>query len=90
MSGEKKEPKGENVSSSASSHKGGSIIIDKTHEPLDAALRAYEGRLTSLVELPKKLKKYPNAREEKVRLVVQQQQIRDTQTLIEGPPPSFA
>lgn len=60
--------------------------MEKNHKSLEVALRAYENRLSSLVELLAKLKKYPNAREEKVRLVVQQQHITDTQTLLEGPP----
>ena len=72
-----------------SSHKKGSVIVDKTYEALDVAMKAYYIRLSNLVELPRKLKKYFNVREEKFRLVVHQQQIRDTQTLLKGLPPAL-
>ena len=50
------------------------LEIDKTHEPLDVALKAYHSRLNPkvLVEFLEKLKQYPNAREEIVRFVVHQ------------------
>ncbi len=56
------------------------------NEPLQAALDAHNSRITPLTEIPKKLQEYPNPREEKVKLVVHQQLIRDTQTMLEGPP----
>ena len=70
---------------------GGSVVIDKVHviEHLQAALDAYNSRITSLTEIPKKLQQYPNPREEKVRLALHQQLIRDTQTMLEGPPPAI-
>ena len=34
---------------------GGSILVEKLNEPLDATLHAYESRITALTELPKKL-----------------------------------
>ena len=81
-----KETKEELVSTFGTSF-GGSIIVDKVFEPLQAALDAYNNRIAALAELPKKLQEYPNPREEKVNLVVHQQIIHDTQTLWEGPPP---
>ena len=59
------------------------------HEHLQAALDAYNSRITPLTEIPKKLQEYPNPREEKVRLALHQQLIRDTQTMLEGPPPAI-
>ena len=64
------------VSSTPSS--GGSIIVDKVNEPLRAALDAYNSRIPPLTEIPKKLQEYPNPQEEKVRLAVHQDIIRDT------------
>ena len=87
MREEKKETRERASTSSSSSHKGGSVLIDKNYEPLEVAIRAYESRLAALVDLPEKLKQYPNAREEKVRLVVDRQRIKDTQTMLEGPWP---
>ena len=46
--------------------------MDKVHEPLQAALDAYNSRVTPLTEIPKKLQEYPNPREEKVRLDLHQ------------------
>ena len=40
-----------------------------------------------MIEIPKKLQEHPNPVEEKVRLAVFQQLIRDTQSTLEGPPP---
>ena len=68
---------------------GGLIIVNKIHEPLQAALDAYNDRITPLTEIPKKLQEYPNPREEKVRLAIHQELIRDTQTMLEGPPPAI-
>ena len=62
------------------------FVIDKVHEHLQAALDAYNSQITSLIEIPKKLQEYPNPREEKVRLALHQQLIRDTQMMLEGPP----
>ncbi len=77
-------PKEDKVSSKPSS--GGSMIVDKVNEPLQAALDAHDSRITPLTVIPKKLQEYPNPREEKVRLAVHQQLIRDTQTMLEGLP----
>ena len=73
------------VVSEASS--GGSILVEKVNESLEAIKKAYESRITALMtEIPLKLQEYPNLREEKVNLVVHQQKIRETQALLEGPP----
>ena len=49
---------GETTSLSQSS--GGSVIVDKVHEPLQAALDAYNDWITPLTEIPKELQEYPN------------------------------
>ena len=54
---------------------GGSIIVAKVNESLQAALDAYNSRVTPLTEIPRKLQEYPNPVEEKVRLAVYQQLI---------------
>ena len=77
------------VRGSTESSEGGSVVIDKVHEHLQAALDAYNSRITPLTEIPKKLQEYPNPREEKVRLALHQQLIRDMQTMLEGPPPAI-
>ena len=53
-----KEPKKRASTSLSSSHKGGFVLVDKKYEPLEAAIRAYESRLSALVDLPDKLKQY--------------------------------
>ena len=85
---EPRENKGnkETTNVSTETSEGGLVVIDKVHEHLQAALDAYNSRITSLIEIPKKLQEYPNPREEKVRLALHQQMIRDTQTMLEGPP----
>ena len=65
---------------------GGSVLVEKANESLEAIKRAYESRITALTEIPPKLKEYPNPREEKVNLAIHQQKIRETQALLEGPP----
>ena len=65
---------------------GGSVLVEKVNESLEAIKRAYESRITALNEISPKLKEYPNPREEKVNLAVHQQKIRETQALLEGPP----
>ena len=42
---------------------GGSVIVDKMNKPLQAALDAYNNRVTPLTEIPKKLQEFPNPRE---------------------------
>ena len=74
---------------SSGTSSGGSVIVDKVYEPLQAALDAYNSRIAALAELPKKLQEYPNPRAEKVGLAVHQQIIRDSQTLMDGPPPAI-
>ena len=54
---------------------GGSVIVDKVNEPLQATLDAYNSRVMPLTEIPRKLQEYPNPVEEKVRLTVYQQLI---------------
>ena len=73
--------------SASSSQEGESILIEKKYEPLEAAIRAYKSRVEAQLDLPKKLKQYPNAREEKVQLETNRQQIWDAQTMMEGPVP---
>ena len=41
-------------------------MIDKKYEPLEAAIRAYKSKVEAQLDLPYKLRQYPNAREEKV------------------------
>ena len=72
---------------SSSESSGGSVIVDKVNETLRAALDAYGQRITPLTEIPKKLQEYPNPREEKIRLAIHQEMVRDAQTTFEGPPP---
>ena len=63
------------------------VIVDKTYEPLQVAQEAYNGRITRFTEILNKRKEYPNPGEEKKRLVVHQQLVWYTQTMLEGPPP---
>ena len=44
------------------------MLLEKNNEPIEAALRAYESRLAAQLDLPEKLRLYPNAREEKARM----------------------
>lgn len=67
----------------------GSVLVEKVNEPLEAALKAVGSRVTPFTELPKKLQEYPNPRAEKVGLAVHQQMIRETQAMLEGPPPVY-
>ena len=73
----KKEPEPEKTAkartSSSSSHEGGSVLIDKKYEPLEAAVRAYESRIEAQLDLPEKLKQHPNAGEEKTQLEANRQ-----------------
>src|SRR5271154_3068437 len=57
---------------------------------LDSILRAYEKRLTADRVIPPKLKEYPSPIQEKVNLVKNHALIKDTQTMLEGPPPYSA
>ena len=66
---------------------GGSVIVDKVYEPLRVAIQAYNDRLTPLTTIPKKLQEYPNPRAKKVALATNTQLIKDTQTMMESPPP---
>ena len=68
---------------------GGSVIVDKIYEPLQVAIQAYNDQISELTEISKKLQEYPNARAEKVALATNSQLIRDTQTMLEGPPPAI-
>ena len=67
----------------------GSLLVDKVYEPLQAALPAHKSRIENLTELPKNLQEYPNPPEEKVSLAMHQHAIRDTQGMLEGPPPTI-
>ena len=84
---DKEEARDQVSNSSSSSHKGGSVLIDKVNEPIEAALRAYGDRLAAQEGLPEKLKQYPNPREEKVRMMAGRHLIAETQTIMEGPLP---
>lgn len=66
------EPAQKEQVSDSEKNSGGSVLVEKVNEPLDAALQAYESRLTPLTKLPKKLQEYPNPRAEKINLVVHQ------------------
>ena len=61
---------------------GGSVLVEKVNESLEAIKRAYESCIIALAEIPLKLQEYPNPREEKVNLAVHQQKIRETQALL--------
>ena len=65
------------------------MIVKKVYEPLQVAIQAYNDRLTTLTTIPKKLQEYPNPRTKKVALATNSQFIKDTQTMMEGPPPTI-
>ena len=71
--------------SSSQPSSGGSVIVEKLYEPLDAARKAFGSRITKTMILPKKLQEYPNPIEEKERLASYQRLVQDTQTKWEGP-----
>ena len=75
--------------SSSQPSSGGSVIVEKLYEPLDAARKAFESRITETIILPKKLQEYPNPIEEKKRLASYQRLVQDTQTIWEGPQPKW-
>ena len=75
--------------SSSGTDSGGSVLVEKVNEPLEAAPKAYNNRITAFTELPKKLQEYPNPRAEKIGLAAHQQLIRETQNMLEGPPPVY-
>ena len=77
-------------SSSRETNSGGLVLVDKINETLESILKAYEKRLTVDTVIPPKLKEYPSPIQEKVNLVKHQALIRDTQTMLEGPPPYSA
>ena len=77
----------EKSSSSRETNLGGSVLVDKINETLESILKAYEKCLTADTVIPPKLKEYPSPIQEKVNLVKHQALIRDTQTMLEGPPP---
>lgn len=64
----------------------GSMIVDKTYEPLQAPKNAYESRITKTIILLPKLQGYPNPIEEKKRLPRDQQLVQDALTPWEGTP----
>ena len=45
---------------------GGSMIMGKVYEPLQATIQAYNDQITQLTKLPKKLQEYPNKRAKKI------------------------
>ena len=51
---------------------------------LEAKVRAYESRIEAQLDLPEKLRQYPNGREEKAQLEANCQQIWEAQTMMEG------
>ena len=77
----------EKPASETKSNEGGSVIVDKVNETLDALLKAWNSRVTSETPIPPKLTEYPDPLQEKIDLVRHQQLIRDTQTTFEGPQP---
>ena len=74
-------------SSSRETDLGGLVLVDKINETLESILKAYEKCLTANTIIPPKLKEYPSPIQEKVNLVKHHALIRDTQTMLEGPPP---
>ena len=77
---------GEKSSSSRETDSGGSVLVDKINETLESILKAYEKCLMADTAIPPKLKEYPSPIQEKVNLVKHHALIRDTQTMLEGPP----
>ena len=77
---------GEKSSSSRETDSGGLVLVDKINETLESILKAYEKRLMADTTIPPKLKEYPSPIQEKVNLVKHHALIRDTQTMLEGPP----
>ena len=65
---------------------GGSVIVGKVNESSRGVLDAYNACITPQTKIPRKLQEYPNAREEKERLIASRQLIEDTQAQLEGPP----
>ena len=80
------EKQDENKDKDSKVSEGGSVLVERVNEHLDAIRMAHENCYAAQVEIPKKLQEYPNPREEKVNLVVHQQIIRDTQAILEGQP----
>ena len=62
------------------------MLVDKINETLESILKAYEKCLIADTVIPPKLKEYPSPIQEKVNLVKHHALIRDTQTMLEGPP----
>ena len=77
---------GEKSSSSRETDSGGLVLVDTINETLESILKAYEKRLMVDTTIPPKLKEYPSPIQEKVNLVKHHALIRDTQTMLEGPP----
>lgn len=74
------------TSTSKDTDSGGSILVDKVNETIEAILKAYEKRLSANTPIPPKLKEYPSPVQEKVNLIRNHALIKDTQTMLEGPP----
>ena len=81
---------GEKSSSSKESDLGDFVLVDKINETLESILKAYEKRPMVNTAIPPKLKEYPSPIQEKVNLVKHHALIRDTQTILEGPPSYLA
>ena len=77
---------GNKSSSTRKTYLGGSVLVDKINETLGSILKAYEKYLMVDTTIPPKLKEYPSPIQEKVNLVKHHALIRDTQTMLKGPP----
>ena len=65
---------------------GGSVLMEKVNENLEALLKAFDARITSNMILPPTLQEYPNPIQEKHRLVEHMKLIKEIQTKWEAPP----
>ena len=65
---------------------GGSMLMEKVNENLEALLKAFDARIMSNTILPPKLQKYPNPIQEKHRLAEHMKLIKEMQTKWEAPP----
>ena len=65
---------------------GGSVLMEKVNENLEALLKAFDARITSNTVLPPKLQEYPYPIQEKQRLAEHMKLIKEMQTKWEAPP----
>lgn len=69
---------------------GGSVLVDKVNEPLDALLQAYEARLKKNQTMEQRWMTYPYADLEKGRMEMCSRMIETTQALLAPPKPRTA